>query len=132
LPSALLVSAARAPHLPLRSRRLHALPDLELLAEMRTLGGLPVALWSDHELRAVTLPALRADLMLCETYRHQEEPPLPCTIIAFGGAEDREVGLDELLAWRRHTHQQFRFQMFPGDHFFIHRAWSEVAPQLAQ
>jgi surfactin synthase thioesterase subunit len=45
--------------------------------------------------------------------------PLECSVSAFCGAEDPEVNYDEITGWGQHTSGSFRFQMIPGNHFFL-------------
>jgi len=50
---------------------------------------------------------LRHDFASCETHRYAQEPPLDCSIIAFGGREDGSVGAAELAAWWQQTTRAF-------------------------
>jgi medium-chain acyl-[acyl-carrier-protein] hydrolase len=68
----------------------------------------------------MTLPVLRADLELLETYDYRIETPLPCPITAFGGTRDRTVTDLELDGWKSETSGAFARRMFEGDHFFVH------------
>ena len=62
---------------------------------------------------------MRADLELCETYAHAGQPPLPCPILALGGAADRWVPESELEGWRAHAGDTLRVAQLPGDHFYL-------------
>jgi medium-chain acyl-[acyl-carrier-protein] hydrolase len=99
--------------------RLHALPDRELVEELRKLRGTPEEVLQDGELRRLVFPTLRADFELCETYEYRPGPALDCPIVAFGGLRDETVSRDALEQWRQHTLARFEAHMFPGDHFFI-------------
>lgn len=139
LPALLVASGHRAPHLPDPHPPAHALPEPELLDELRRLNGTPPEVLEHPELRAILLPILRADFAVCETYAYRAEPPLACPITAFGGLEDGDVTRDELAAWREQTTAGFSLRMFPGDHFFcntarplvLHALARELAPFLA-
>lgn len=131
-PERLYVSAFRAPHTPSPHSPLHVLPDAEFLAELARLDGAPEEIWQDVELRQLMLPVLRADFALCESYSYVEEPPLDCSIVVFGGLDDREVGRDALRAWEKHTNASCRLAMVPGNHFFIHSSRSALLQTLAQ
>ncbi|MDL5057570.1 thioesterase II family protein [Geitlerinema calcuttense] len=120
LPLYLLLSGHRAPQLPDLDPPLHALPDDQLLQELRRYNGTPEAVLQNAELMQLLLPTLRADFSVVETYRYQPEPPLDCPIFAFGGLQDWKVKPEDLEAWRQQTTQAFTLQMFPGDHFFLH------------
>lgn len=119
IPQRLIVSAHRAPHLPLSRAPAHALPDGRLISVLGELGGTPQEVIADDELMAVVLPALRADMAISETYLHTEEPPLACSISALGGLQDRNVTRAELSAWRLHAGAEFSIRFYGDDHFFI-------------
>lgn len=125
-PERLIVSAARAPQIPDPDKPLHGRTDSELLSELRRLHGIPRELLDHAELLQVLLPTLRVDLKLCETYVYSSEPPLGCSISAFGGDRDSKVALDFLDAWRYHTEKDFRLKIFPGDHFYLKPARKEL------
>jgi medium-chain acyl-[acyl-carrier-protein] hydrolase len=114
LPRHLFVSAHRAPQLTNRDP-IHGLPDEEFLAR---LGDSRLASL-EPELREIFLPIVRADITICETYRHEPEAALPCPITALGGEEDHMVNEAELRAWEAHTASTFDLQMFPGGHFYL-------------
>lgn len=121
-PVRLFVSAHRAPHLPLRERRITHLSDDAFIAHLRKLGGTPAEVFDNTELMQLLLPVLRADFAVSEGYSHAVEEPLDCPITAFGGNLDPDVSVEELSAWRRHTTERCRVRLFDGDHFFLHTA----------
>jgi surfactin synthase thioesterase subunit len=115
----LMVSGRCAPGRT-NGQQLHTLPEDEFLRCLLDLyGGVPREVLEHRELMEIFLPILRADLQLVETYRHADRPPAPWPITAFGGAEDRSVGRDELEEWRALTASHFELRMFAGGHFFI-------------
>jgi medium-chain acyl-[acyl-carrier-protein] hydrolase len=130
LPVHLGVSGRIAPQLRDRRRRLHDLPDHELLAELRALGGIPAAALELGELLALTLPVLRADLALNESYRHVDGERLPLPITAFGGDADPKVDAEELRAWEHQTSARFRMRLLPGGHFFVNASLALLLPEL--
>jgi amino acid adenylation domain-containing protein len=119
LPCHLFVAAVHAPHLPPREPLLHALPLPDLLAELDRLGGTPPELLAHRELIAEILPALRADLAMCEKYRLRPEAPLDCPVSAFGGIADPFPDRHQLAAWQQHARGAFRLRMLAGGHFFL-------------
>jgi surfactin synthase thioesterase subunit len=84
----------------------------------RRYGGVPQEVVADPDLRALLVPALRADLAIIETYRYAEEAPLAIPITCFCGADDAMTPESEAQEWRRHTSAAVQFETFPGDHFF--------------
>jgi len=132
LPEHLMVSGRRAPQRPGEKRPLHDLPEDEFMAELRNLDGTPEEILQHPELMELFAPILRADFQLCETYSFVPGEPLDVPISAFGGLEDRDVGRDDLLAWKEHTRGGFRLRMFPGGHFFLHAARQGLVHAVAE
>jgi surfactin synthase thioesterase subunit len=127
LPELMIVSAARAPHLPKANESLHLLPDEELLAQLHDrYDGVPAEINEHRELRDLLLPPLRADVQALETYQYYEEPPMPVPIMACGGVEDRAISAADLAAWGKHTSRRFSHRRFPGGHFYVQQSWRDV------
>ncbi len=118
-PKVLIVSGRNAPGTG-RTLQLHKLSDRELVAEVqRIYGGIPPQILNEPELLAMTLPLLRADLTVNETYEPREERPLDCPMRAFGGDDDPHVGRAGLEAWGAHTSVSFACDQVTGDHFYL-------------
>ena len=130
-PVHLFVSGAAAPAVPRTRPAVHAAPDEDVLAELRSLNGTPPELLADEELMGLMLPTLRADFAVLETYEHRPGPPLPVPITAFGGSADPAVPPAALTGWRRESAVGARVHVLPGDHFFLHDAAAEVAAAVA-
>ncbi|HET7460172.1 MAG TPA: thioesterase domain-containing protein [Longimicrobium sp.] len=130
-PVHLFASARRAPGLPSRQRDIHQLPDAELLADLRALGGMPQALLDHPELMALVLPVLRADLALTETYTPTPGITIGAPITAYLGEGDEKVTVDEARAWGSHTTASFRMRTFPGDHFYLFALRDQVLQALS-
>jgi surfactin synthase thioesterase subunit len=109
----------------------HQLPDEEFIARLRSLNGAPEEVWRYAELRALLLPALRADFALCETYAYRADSPLPVPVTALGGRDDPRVTPDELAAWGEQT-AAFRQRWFAGSHFFLRGAQAELLAAVAE
>ena len=84
---------------------------------------------------ALLIPTLRADVTLCETYQHADEPPLDIPITVFGGLQDPRVSREELDAWHTHSRMPIELHLLPGNHFFLKpfksRLVSTIAASLA-
>ena len=118
-PAVLFVSASRAPQI---SRELHRISDAatsEVLARLKSLGGLPDELQTEPELLEVLLPTLRADFSVCEQYKYVSESPLSCPIVAFAGADDRDTTPAMMAPWREQTVAFYAPCLLPGGHFFL-------------
>jgi medium-chain acyl-[acyl-carrier-protein] hydrolase len=129
-PFELHVSGRIAPQLTDPRGRLHDLPDAELVARLRALGGVPPAVLDDADLMRLGLRVLRADLAVNETYRYVREAPLDVTITAWAGAADPKVDEHEVRAWAQETRTAFRARTLAGGHFFIVTARSVLLRQL--
>lgn len=130
-PAQLIVSGRRAPQLPIHTAY-HTLPEQEFLSLIRSFNGTPKVILDNAEMMQAMLPMLRADFMICETYRYSDPPQLDLPILALGGLHDPEVDREHLEAWSRQTTKAFKAQMFPGDHFFIQSCEAMVLQTLTR
>jgi acyl transferase domain-containing protein/surfactin synthase thioesterase subunit len=119
-PVHLFVSGSRAPQIPDLDVPIHRLPEPKFLESLRRLNGTREEVLQNPELLQVFLPALRSDFAILETYFYATQERLDCPITAFGGMEDSKVSHEQLDAWRNQTSGEFKLQLFPGDHFFLH------------
>ncbi|MEV0275646.1 alpha/beta fold hydrolase [Streptomyces sp. NPDC050610] len=117
--AALMVAAHKAPHLGSARVSVNDLTDHDLLAFIDRLGGTSPAVLARPEIRALALPALRADFELDYTYAYRERPPLAIPVSAFGGTADAIVSEAELAAWEPLTTGAFTHRQLSGDHFFL-------------
>ena len=130
-PCHLFVSATPAPSTVPADRALHLFTDDQLVAELRRLGGTPLAVLREPELLGLLLPVLRADLTLCHTHHHREESPLACPITAIGGSSDLTVPSERLLGWAAQTSGAFEQIVLPGGHFYLDAQQSTMIARLS-
>ena len=130
-PRHMFVSGRRAPQLPERSP-LSTLPDPELLAALRRMGGIPDIVFREPDLMARFLPIIRADLGISEVETIADDAPLSCPITAFGGLADDRATPTEIEAWRSQTSAAFDRELFTGGHFFIQTAREAFFGALAR
>ncbi len=131
-PAALFVSVHRAPHLPQREKPIHQLSDQDFLAEVVALGGSPPGFLDNTELIGLVLPALRADFLVSDTYQYRPGARIRCPVKAFSGVDDRLVRIAEVQAWRNHAAAEFRVQLFPGGHFYVHERPAELLREVTR
>jgi surfactin synthase thioesterase subunit/glycosyltransferase involved in cell wall biosynthesis len=125
LPSALIVSSAKAPEL---RRPLPDPTDDELLAQVERLGGARVdADWMKH-----AFPALRADTRLYRSYLPEKREPLPVPIFGYCGDADPGLTPAEMEPWARETAAGFRVRVFRGGHFYFQEDAAELVRALAE
>jgi medium-chain acyl-[acyl-carrier-protein] hydrolase len=132
LPQHLLVSACRAPHIPLQRAPIHGLTKTEFWRAIDQLNGTPKELLDNAELRDMLEPTLRADLKLIETRQYSEQAPLPVPITAFGGAHDQGASPDMLQAWQEHSSSGFWMRLFPGGHFYHNEHKQLLLKQISE
>ena len=132
-PVLLAVSGHQAPRRPDVEPPFSHLPDPAFLEEVRKrYDGIPPEVLAEEELLQLLLPVLRADIQVLENYSYAGEPPLDCPLSCFGGEDDRHVSLADLEAWRDETSGRLRVRTFPGGHFFLESARSEVLRALGE
>ncbi|WP_040726469.1 type I polyketide synthase [Nocardiopsis chromatogenes] len=123
LPSLLMLSAHRPPHLPPAWDH-PEVPDDRLVDRVRQWGLVPDGLLDDDGLLSLVLPPLRADLALDGDYpcrtgaRSGRRISVPCVV--YGGGQDRTTRPDELRAWGEHFAEEapFEVEILPGGHFY--------------
>lgn len=116
-PALLVVLGAAAPPLPVRRRGAEGMVDF-----LRRVGGMPEEALAHPKLLRLIMPALRADVGLCEEYEYADEPPLDTPILALAGNRDALVPVEAVAAWEAQTTAGFRFEVLDGDHFFPGRS----------
>jgi surfactin synthase thioesterase subunit len=120
-PVRLVVSCSPAPHLPEPLPDLPSLSDAEVMTELVRRGTMPADLAEHPELRALAVPAIRADYELAATFRYRDRGPVAVPIHAIGGAEDHYVPPPALRAWAEVTTGQFTSVVLPGGHDLLTR-----------
>ncbi|WP_086860553.1 thioesterase II family protein [Streptomyces milbemycinicus] len=117
-PRMLYVSGQEAPHTPMRREPVSD-DDEALLSEIRRINGGNAETLDDPDLRDLALPAIRADFRLLEAYRPQPVRSISAPITSYVGDQDADVDFDSARAWAQATRGTFRFQTFPGGHFYL-------------
>ena len=130
-PSVLFLSGSSPPDARDYSR--YALPfsNEQLVQELRHLKGTSQEVFENPDLLELTLPILRADFLVCGSYRPRpNRARLRCPIHVFAGSQDTSAGAP--ADWGRETASDFGCDVFPGDHFFIHGCERQVLDRLVQ
>jgi surfactin synthase thioesterase subunit len=129
-PLGLVVVSTEAPSL-----RAHwSLPegnDDQLLELLGHQSAIPAELLADPEMRALLLPALRADFALLQSPPTQG-PPFHFPLSAWVGTEDDVVSPRGLARWGDETASSFRLRHFPGGHFFLHESPGQATAALRE
>jgi surfactin synthase thioesterase subunit len=122
-------SGQAAPHLPLPPA-VHDLPSAEFQRAMLRLGGTTEGVAADPALMSYLEPFLRADFRLWNTYRFRPGRRLTAPVLAFGGHDDEQAPHRAVEAWGEHTSGLFALRMFPGGHFFVNDATTDLVQAL--
>lgn len=124
-PSCLIVSARRAPQLPLSHPPIHRLSDAAFLAGMNRYCNTPWDVFRDRDLVALALPALRADFEAFETFTYDASAPLDVPTVVLRGLRDNTMSVESALAWDEVVACQLNLYEVDAGHFFMdtHRAW---------
>ncbi|CAL9375433.1 Thioesterase PikA5 [Streptomyces sp. enrichment culture] len=117
-PRWLFASAGCAPSV-LRRPTAHLADDATLRAELSALGAADRGALSAAEIRALPLPAIRADYRAVERYRADPGARIGVPVTALVGTEDPIVSPDDAAAWTRHTTAAGAVRVFDGGHFYL-------------
>lgn len=117
-PSALVVSAHRAPHVPLGRERLTGSGDRELADWLHRHGGLPGELLAHPEFLSDLLRAVRADLEIAERYLLPGPAPVRCPLVALAGADDAVCAPAAVEPWAGYGAAPPRMRVVPGGHSY--------------
>lgn len=124
LPNEVFLSGARGPQVVRREKNLHHLPHDQFLREVAGLNGTPKEVLENKALMELVAPTLRADFKVCETWPVGGEYVLNMPFRLFGGLNDQNVSVEDILRWKGCTSAESTSYLIPGGHFFIesHRA----------
>ncbi|MFD3973968.1 thioesterase II family protein [Streptomyces cyaneofuscatus] len=117
-PRALLVSAARSPHTPVR-RRVSDRDDAGLLAWLDSFGGIPSELSRYPAYLRYALRTVRRDLALTEAYLAPGPERVDCPLHVLGGADDPLISGAQLERWRDCAAGEFSLRLLPGGHDYL-------------
>jgi surfactin synthase thioesterase subunit len=126
-PRALIVSGRNPPHLQTDwGIRVAPLPDDELLAELRSVGGVPAGL--SPAMAREFLQVIRADQRMVHRYNPADPPiriAVPVSVLA--GSADQMTQQDHLVRWRDYTTATCEVRDLSGGHYFLYDQAPEVA-----
>lgn len=131
-PHHIIISATKAPHLPLKRKNLSKLDPVSLKTELFSYNGIDKEIINNEELFDLYLPILKNDFLLYENYEYLESSPLSCNMLALSGTLDESVKEEEVIAWSRHTQGNFKHMSFSGGHFFIKQYQKEIVSIINQ
>ena len=101
-------------------RPFHEQPDDTFATLLRQFNIWATADFLAHaELRALLLPAIRADFKAAASYRYVAEAPWETPITCFNGLDDPYVTRGDAVEWNRYTKSAFTMHLRNGNHFLV-------------
>ncbi len=94
------------------------MPEPDLIMWMKTLGSFPDEIYSNPDMMAMVIPALRADLAVFSTYV-DDGAPVHCPLVSYSGKSDPLMFPGAMASWRSRAARYLGNSEFPGDHFYI-------------
>ncbi|OEJ28001.1 hypothetical protein AR457_29560 [Streptomyces agglomeratus] len=112
----------------------HDSSDAELMARLKSMGGMPHQLDEVPAFRDRFLQLVRRDLRAVSAYRPDpHRAPLAAPLTVFGAAQDDWAPLASMAPWARQTRARFSRRVYPGGHFhFLGGAFEAFAADLAE
>jgi surfactin synthase thioesterase subunit len=90
--------------------------DVTGAADLLRMSGLQDEVRRHPELGRLAIAAVRADLDVCETYRHRPGRSLPVPVHAVLGRDDPVLGTADMAGWADCTTAGFALSVVPGGH----------------
>jgi pyochelin biosynthetic protein PchC len=127
-----LFVSARVPPKHIKPRNWRGQDDEAFIADIRRLDGVNVAILDDPDIRALMMPAIRADYCIADTYRPRSLAPLGAPVVAYVGDQDPDVSVRQLRDWSEITDAGFDVAVFPGGHFYLIPAEAELVHDVVR
>jgi surfactin synthase thioesterase subunit len=129
-PAHLFASGSPAPGSP-REQAATGLDDAAFLATVERFAGYRHPVLDDPEMRALILPALRADVEMHEAYRPRTGAPIGVPVTALRGSTDALVSRDAVAGWSVVTTGGCRHLELPGGHMYLTELGATVLTLVA-
>ena len=127
LPCHLFIAQMLPPDIEPVPGDLHTKADQEFISGMATIyGGIPEEVLANTELLELTLPIVRADMTIYETFLGEHNTPVSVPLTLMAGDRDETLPIDLVKDWRRLARASFDYEIYPGGHFFIKECEQEV------
>jgi surfactin synthase thioesterase subunit len=127
----LIVSSMAVPHQQVNRLPVRGGDDDTLLDWLSRAGGTESALLEDASFASWLAEDLRATLRIREVYSPPVPQPLPCPILAIGGAGDPDTRPEDLAQWCEYTSKAFAYQRIGNGHFFLRDSRPDVVGAVA-
>jgi surfactin synthase thioesterase subunit len=127
----LIVSSMAVPHQQINRLPVQGSDDHTLLDWVRTAGGTDSGLLDDPRFASWLAEDLRVTLRIRQGYSPRRSAPLPCPILALGGAGDPDARPEDLAQWCAYTSKSFAYQQIGSGHFFLRDSRPDVVGTIA-
>ena len=104
---------------------MYTLNDVEFIAQIKELGGLPSEFLENQELLDYFIPILRADFELCEKNDLDSKSTVDTPIYSLMG--DLEKHSKSIHNWSKYTNSSFKYEIQSGNHFFIYNSPEHIS-----
>lgn len=115
----LVVAACRAPHLFNCAQVTLDESEEVFVQTVSRFGAIPDFMLKHSAAKARMLPSLIKDFHAAAKYRHIPGEPLDVPMMVLGGKEDPFAPIQDVIAWKEHSHNFVRLEFFEGSHFFL-------------
>lgn len=126
-----LILSGRRPPSRAYPRNQWRLTDDQLLAEVAALHGTTRAALDDPDLRAMFLPALRADYTALAGHTPSPNAVVGCPLTVLTGDRDPLFPVEDAGSWAEHTGAGAEVHVLPGGHFYLTDHANEVTRLIA-
>jgi surfactin synthase thioesterase subunit len=124
-PKFLFFTGSEGPSSRKKDKIRHLMSESDLIAELRSLGGISDEALNEPEILEYFLPIIRADFQAVETYEYGRSADLDIPInIAIGS--DENVTAEEAGTWQVETKRPLELMQFSGNHFFIFEHMEQI------
>ncbi|MEX6633173.1 thioesterase II family protein [Hyphococcus lacteus] len=117
---------------PIEQPDIDSLDDDEFLSVMNERYGTLHPSFEIDEIRELTLPSLRSDLKLLNSYNYNRNQPLPSPLTVYSGVADPITSIAPLNDWQSETTSNFTSRSFSGGHFFLETCRDELLHDMVQ
>lgn len=132
---AVITMSARPPVRKLDDWESECLTDMELIARLEALGGMPVEILNNSAMLEILLPVMRADLAVCADINNFTPARLPCPLLVMEGKNDCLLADAQASRWLEVAGQgkgQSCHRLYDGGHFFHKGKEARVANDIAE
>lgn len=127
-----IASGSAPPHTLRKRKKIHILPDEELILELQSYNGIRKEVINNKELMGIYLPLLRADFAVATEDYIDGRAPLNCNATVFSGISDTYVSREDCLGWQNYFSKPIKVSTFEGGHFFIDSSRNEVIDEISK